>query len=230
MATTFLPASDPDRVIWLNNFKTKISTYATTLGFTAAEVTAIQNDAGYYQYIVQMLDNQKQMLHGLSAYRSNLRSSGMQQALAALPVAPAQANPPAAVNSGIFNRITTIVMRIKRHPSYTSSIGQDLAIVTPTVVFDPATVQPALTVRLNAGRPYLRWNKGESDGANIYVDRNNGSGFTLLAKTFKHEFLDITSLPEGAISANWSYKVKYLIGDDEVGVYSDIVPIVTIRM
>ena len=54
----YIPNSDSDRSVWLNNFSTKINTYATLVGITAAEVTAIQKDAAMYVYIINMaLDN-----------------------------------------------------------------------------------------------------------------------------------------------------------------------------
>ena len=65
MSTTisYIPSSDSDRSVWLNNFTTKINTYATLVGITPAEVTGIQKDTAMYTYIVNMLEVYKQTLN-----------------------------------------------------------------------------------------------------------------------------------------------------------------------
>jgi len=45
---SYLPNSDSEKVIWLNNFSIKIKTYATQVGITAGEVTSIKNDAAFF--------------------------------------------------------------------------------------------------------------------------------------------------------------------------------------
>ena len=39
------PRTDPELVIWLNNFANVFETHAETLGFATADVTALRNDA-----------------------------------------------------------------------------------------------------------------------------------------------------------------------------------------
>jgi hypothetical protein len=63
---SFIPNSDSDRSVWLNNFSTKINTYATLVGLTAAEVTAIQKDAAMYIYIINMLETYKQTVNNIT--------------------------------------------------------------------------------------------------------------------------------------------------------------------
>ena len=48
----YLPASDADRVIWLNNFAAKFAPVAVPLGFVAADVTAVTNDAVMFAYLI----------------------------------------------------------------------------------------------------------------------------------------------------------------------------------
>ena len=227
---SYLPVSDADRVIWLNNFKVKIAVYAATLGFTAAEITAIVNDAAFYQYVVGQLELYRQTMQALSAYKNQLRSSALQMALSAMPSVSVPATVPVAVPSGIFNRIVTIGLRIRRHPNYTTAIGQDLGIIAPVVPFNPAAMQPELTVGLDAGRPKLKWKKGDADGVQIYVDRGDGNGFVPLDKSFRNVYIDGAEVPANQFGATWSYKLRYLIGDDEVGVESLVVSVNVIRI
>src|ERR1700741_3459973 len=140
--TKYLPASDADRVIWLNNFSVKIGTYAASVGITSAEVTAIQKDSAMYQYVMNMLEVYKQTVNNLVGYKNLLKHAVGQQHLGVLPALPALATAPATVAEGVFDRIGSYVKRIKAAAGYTDNIGHDLGIVAPVSVFDPNSLQP----------------------------------------------------------------------------------------
>ena len=142
---------------------------------------------------------------------------------------PSIGTPPSAVSSGIFNRLVLLVIRIKQSVAYTAAMGQDLGVIPPVQNFDPNAMQPALTLRLEAGFPLLEWKKGESDGVHLYVDRRDGNGFVLLVRTVKTAYIDTQPLPPNTFTASWDYKVRYLIGDDEVGAFSSVLSINVLR-
>lgn len=230
MSVSYLPDSDADRVSWLLNFKTKLQGYAATFGLTAAEVTSVQNDYAYYAYEVQLHEFARQLSKAVGEHKRLARSSATQQAMPAFPAMPALGTAPAAVNSGIFNRIAKLVQRLKYHLSYTDAIGRDLGIVASVPVFNPNAMQPDLSIRLNAGRPHLKWKKGDSDFIKLFVDRHDNRGFVLLAQVFRNEYIDIAELPEGVFGATWDYKGRYMIGDDEVGQFSQVISINVMRV
>src|ERR1700758_2754052 len=113
MATTYLPNTDADRVVWLNNFATKISGYATTLGISAADVTSVQHDNTMYAYVINFLEILKQTQQNLTAHKNMLNHLPSVQQLGALPALPPSPASPAAVAGGVFDRIRQIVQRIK---------------------------------------------------------------------------------------------------------------------
>ena len=84
-----------------------------------------------------------------------LKHASGQQHLGVVPAIPATGTVPDAVMEGVFDRVSKLVQRIKASTSYTDNMGQDLGIVAPVSVIDPATMQPVLTVKLDAGRPHL---------------------------------------------------------------------------
>lgn len=223
MATSYLPQADADRVTWLNNFKTKLTTYGASLGFTAAEITAVQNDANMYQYVIGLKEGCRQAVLSLSALSHSLSSSGTQTSMGSMPVIPVAGNPPASVNNGVFNRIAVIVKRIKAHASYTPTLGQEFNIVVSSSTVDPATMKPVLTVKVEDGVPRISWKKGKAHGLQIYVDRRDNNGFVPLAMRVSTVFIDTAPLPASANTATWDYKAKYIINDDEVGLFSDTV-------
>jgi hypothetical protein len=229
MNTTYLPVSDADRVLWLNNFSTRLGQYRVALGFTQADVNSVIADADMFAYTVQMLEAARQYTQALSSLRRQLRSSPQQIAMPAMPALPNIGNVPAAVNSGIFNRLSILVNTIKQHSAYTPTMGTDLGIVAPVVTFNPSAMTPDLSIRLEAGFPLLKWKKGDSDGVNIYVDRHDNLGFVLLRSTVRNTFLDTAPLAPNTYTATWDYKLRYKIGDDEVGNFSPIISINVLR-
>lgn len=229
MNATFLPASDVDRVLWLNNFSTILPQYTSALGLNNTDILTTQRDANYFSFVVQLQSDARQYFQAMSQYKNGIRSNSIQNSGGPLPQLPSQGTPPTAVLSGVFNRIATLVLRIKRAPGYTPSIGQALGIIAPESTFNPNDAAPELSVRIDAGHPLLRWKKGEFDGVVIYVDRRDGNGFVQLAHTVKTSYLDVTVLPANTFSVTWDYKARYFIGDDEVGQFSMIISLNVIR-
>ena len=112
------------------------------------------------------------------------------------------------------------------HTAYTDAIGRDLGIIGAEIDFDIETLKPEIRVVFDAGKPVIKWKKGpHADGLNIYVDREDGKGFVLLATDMRPDYIDETPLPEGATSVRWTYKAVYVINDKETGQFSDQVVI-----
>lgn len=227
---SYLPTADSDRVIWLNNFSTKIGTYATSVGVTSAEVTQIQKDASMFQYIMNLVEIYKQTLNNLVSYKSLLKRPIGQQHLGAIPSLPTLAAPPAAVSEGVLTRIAAIVKRIKASANYTENMGQDLGIIAPIQSIDLSTLQPDLTVKLDAGRPHIKSSKGIADALDLYVDRNDGAGFILIGRLIKPDYIDTANLPAGTLLAEWDYKAMFVIGNDNVGLMSPIVSVIVKKL
>ncbi len=221
----FLPGADADRVIWLNNFSAKIATYAALVGITAAEITSIHNDAAMFQYIMTIQEIYKQNLQNLTGYKSLLKHAIAQQHLGAIPVLPALPTTPTLVSEGVFDRISAYAKRIKASVNYTTNMGQDLGIIAPVVTFDPANLQPVLSVKLDATRPHIKWLKDVTDALDLYADHNDGAGFVLLGRLLRNEYIDVTNLAANKVVDEWHYKAIYVIADQQVGQYSTVVDI-----
>lgn len=224
--SSFIPTSDSDKVVWLNNFATKLGTYAANVGVTAAEVTATQKDASLYQYIINLLEVYRQTLKNLTGYKTQVKHAIDQQHISAtIPSLPTLATPPPSVPEGVFDRAGKLAVRIKASPNYTDNIGSDLGIVTTVTSLNKTNMQPFIKINLDAGRPHLKWTKGESDAMDLYVDRNDGNGFTLLTRPLRNEYIDVTALASTKVIDEWHYKGIYVIGNDQVGMFSAVTSI-----
>lgn len=231
MATSrFIPSGDSDKVVWLNNFTTKMSLYATPLGVSSAELTALQKDNAYFSYIISMMEVYRQNLLNLSSYKNMLKHAVGQQHIGALPALPALATAPPAVSEGIFDRVSKLVVRIKASLSYTDAIGSDLGVIAPSENIDISTLQPDLKIVLEVGKPHLKWKKGISDALDLYVDRNDGAGFVLAGRLTRNEYLDVTPLSGTKVFDEWKYKGIYVIADTQVGLFSKVTSVDVKRM
>jgi hypothetical protein len=217
----FLPADEPGKLKWLNNFAAKLPTYAASVGVTAAEATQTTADAAYFTFVVGAHNQHTKTTRDWTAYKTALRSG---TALGAMPTTPALGVPPPAVPAGIFSRVSAIAARIKKHPAYTEAIGQDLGIIGAEQVVDPTTVKPVLELTLQAGHPNVGWSKSGMDGIEIWVDRDTGT-FAFLTIDTVPDYLDTAALPAAGASAVWKYKAIYRLNDEQVGQWSDVATI-----
>ena len=220
---SYIPSSDADKGLWLNNFNVKLPVHATILGITPAELTSVQHDNAMFQYVISIMEVYRQYLSNLTGYKNMLKHAVAQQHIGTMPVLPTLAAAPTNVPEGVFDRIGKLVMRIKSSTGYTDNIGSDLGIIAPTTsTVDVDGMQPDISIKLDVGRPHLKWVKGHSDALDLYVDRNDGTGFNLLGRLLKTEYIDVTNLDATKIFDEWKYKGIYVISDTQVGLYSKV--------
>jgi hypothetical protein len=217
----FLPADEPGKLKWLNNFAAKLPTYAATVGVTAAEVTQTTADDAYFAFVVGAQNQHAKTTRDWTAYKNALRSG---TTVGAMPTTPALGVPPTAVPAGIFSRVSALAARIKKHPAYTEAIGQDLGIIGAEQSVDLTTVKPILNLTLQAGHPNVGWTKSGMDGIEIQVDRGTGT-FAFLTIDTVPDYLDTATLPAAGASAVWKYKAIYRLNDEQVGQWSDVATI-----
>lgn len=221
----FIPLGDNDKVVWLNNFTTKLATNATLLGFTPAEITALQKDNAYFSYLISTIELLRQNLLNFVGYKNLAKYAKKDQHNGALPVVPSLGTPPPAVAEGIFDRAAKLAGRAKLSLNYTEAIGADLGIISPTSTVDVAALQPELKIKVDVGKPHVRWIKGYSDALDLYVDRDDTLGFVLVGRFTRNEYLDITPLAPGKVFDEWKYKGIFVIADTQVGLFSNVISV-----
>jgi hypothetical protein len=222
----FIPSGDSDKVVWLNNFTTKMGLYSTQLGLTAAELSSLQKDNAYFTYLISMMEMYRQNLLNLSTYKNMLKHAVGQQHIGALPALPNMGTAPPSVPEGVFDRVSKLVTRVKASLNYTDGIGNDLGIIAPTQTIDLTTLQPVLKLNIDGDRPHIKCSKGYADAIDLYVDRKDGAGFVLIGRLTKTDYIDVVDLPANTVLAEWDYKARYVIANNVVGVMSAIASIV----
>ena len=91
-------------------------------------------------------------------------------------------------------------------------------------------MKPVLKGVLDANRPRVCWKKGPFiDSINIYVDRQLNDNYEYLANDSEPDYIDTFPMPEGVNTVAWRYKAISVIGDEQVGEFSDPITITVTR-
>lgn len=198
MATTvnydYLPSEEGPRAAWLNNFAARLVDYAATLGVDSADVNYTSAAAESYNYVVFTLSD---ALHNLSkaftSFKEHLAGDRTPDPLSypilTLPQPPMV---PVGVDlkSGLFVWINELVLKIRKSPNYTDTIGLDLGIMPlpkPVVVMKGRIVKleafpgseveisfvrkGAKLVIIESRREYTEWQVLDKVAASNYRDR-----------------------------------------------------------
>ena len=78
-------------------------------------------------------------------------------------------------------------------------------------------------VNIDASRQHIKCNKGYVDAIDLFVDRNDSTGFVLIGRILKLDYIDVVSLPTNMILAESHYKVMYVIGNNNLDLISSVV-------
>jgi hypothetical protein len=218
----YMPTTDAGRVLWFNNFSLKFGTYATSLGFSAAEVTAVNNDAAMLAFLVLLAEIYTNAKKQRVDYKNLIKDGPIGTPGGPVPVAPVTGAVPTVVAPGILPRMALLVQRIKTSPAYTDAIGQDLGIVATSVVaLDTINEKPVIKLVKKGIQVEVQWTKGKADGVRIEVDRGTGTWQFLAVDTVPH-YTDTAPI---TAAATWQYRAMYLVNDEMVGQWSDVASI-----
>ena len=189
----FIPRADGYKKTWAANLQSKIGGQAAAIGLVAADVNSITSSCSD---IVSQVDTAAQA----------------QQA-----AKQATATKIGHVKADETN-IRTYVKRIKANAGYNSAIGQALGIIGEDHEVDEANSKPALTLHKDPHGWRIEFNlQGHFDGVNIYKKLAAAADFTFLARDTSSPYIDNAAVDNGT-----QYYAYYVMGDDEVGLISDL--------
>ncbi|MBV8855834.1 MAG: hypothetical protein JOZ02_02635 [Acidobacteria bacterium] len=223
-----LPRTDPELVLWLNNFAAAFATHAAALGFTTAEVDSVNAANAMVSFLVgDFLPTYKSALKAGTTYKDRVISGPVGPPATPPPPAPTTATPPAAVPPGILARLRTLVQRIQLSPAYTEEIGLALGI-TGTGDGGPSapdsSPKPTLKARSNGpGVVQLDFSKEKFDGVFVESRRPGEDGWQSLGIDNYSPFIDDRPPLEAGKPERREYRVRYLLRDQATGEWSDIV-------
>lgn len=225
----YIPAADAEKATWLQNVAVKLPVYQAILNLSEDDLVQVSKDSEMFAYSLNVLNILKQTQQNATAFKNLLKHESGGHTLGTSPAMPVLPAAPPPVPAGIFDRARSLMQRIKNSAGYTEAIGQDLDIISSVSAMDLNTISPALKGVLDVGRPHLKWQKGVADAIDLYADHNDGTGFHLIGRFMRTEYLDITPIPAGKAAEEYKYKAVYVIGDAQVGVMSQVFSMMALR-
>jgi len=193
----FIPRQDGPFLAKHDQMKAGLATYGTVLGFTAGEITAFttQNTACHTNFTAA--DAAK----AASEAATNTKN---------LTRVPAEA------------LMRSIAQRAKHSPAYDPAKGAALGIIGPEDSTDLHAIVPELKGRdKSAGHVEIQFAKSTADGVNIYSKRGTEAGFTFLARDTQSPYIDTRPLLDPTKPEVRTYKMKYVVADEEVSDFSE---------
>jgi hypothetical protein len=223
----FVENDDQAFATQLNDFAFGLTpTYGGLLGFSAGEITAAENDAALFAYLVARQSEVQAYSQDFTGYKNLARyGNGTEVLPATIPVIAAFPAAPTVTAANIEDRFRKRAAKAKSSPNYTTNIGETLRIVAPEETFDPLTGKPTFKVFMDSGSPLLKWVKGKFQGVEIWADHNDGRGWQKQERDFKSPWVDHFALPAAGQSAAWKYKMIYVLNDETTGLWSDEVTV-----
>jgi hypothetical protein len=106
--------------------------------------------------------------------------------------------------------------------AHTTALGESLGIEGPEDTTDLSNAQPTLEGRSQGGGLVeISFNKSTSEGVNLCSQREGEALFSFLARDTASPYLDNRPLLVADKPEVRQYRAKYVVGDQEVGNYSD---------
>jgi len=125
--------------------------------------------------------------------------------------------------AAVEGRERAIIRRLKSASGYTDPIGQALKIVGSEDSTDMTTAKVDLTAAILAHGTELGFTKLKSDGVNLYTKRDGDADFEFLAHDTVSPYVDNRPLLVPGKPEVRYYKAIYVVNDEEVGYFSDVV-------
>ena len=201
MARKYLPRNDADLLIWLQNLRDQVGTYATAVGLDAATKKSV-------------IDQAAQLIGSIEAD---------EKAYVAYRAAVAQT---AALKASVLTSLVATLDHVDTAPGCTDAIRTALRLVGPQSQEAAASeYKVPISVEALPGRVVLRWRKGSLDGVNVYGQRGTETQWLLLGRDNRSPYDDLRPLEKPGVAEQRRYRVIGVISDQEVTPVSDTVSV-----
>lgn len=223
-----VPVADGEVVTWIVHLASKIDVHAPVLAITQEDIKTLKADAAVVEWISKALPAIRASAQQFTSFKDDLFDGQAGAAALVIPILAALPAAPPSVLAGVISRTRALVQRIKKSPGYTEAVGKDLGIIgaveTPETAPKPtfkAVVQPNFGVRLD-------WVKGKLSGVTIQGKRAGDADWVTLGRDNYSPYVDERAPATPGVSEARQYRMRYLLRDDEVGEWSDVVSVVAV--
>lgn len=222
----YLPRGLQALAAWFANFNLQFAAFAATLGFDAAQVTAVQNDNNMVQYLAEADTAFKANIDGFRGFRDETLYGDVDGQTATLP-APNLPAAPAAVSIGIIERLINLVDKIKVSDNYTGEIGNQLGIIPPELERRAEEIPIIKAEAVPDSKISVRFTRSHTDGVAIETKFANGENWNKHGNFGKSPAVLDIERNAGNSPQVVQVRARFLDGNSAVGNYSPIIEVIT---
>lgn len=213
-----------------SHFTVKLPTYAGTFGLAAGEVTANDDDYAWAQWAQDVVAEFDAEAKGRVSFRNKFLEGPTEVTAQAVPTFNLDVEYPAPGGAppldGALGRWRVLVDRIKSHPAYTATIGEDLGIAAPEP--PPQLMKPSIRCEQQTGGPVsLRIKRDGHDSIMVYCRRGAEAAATLLGTYTSSRIEDTRANLVAGQPELREYTAQYRDKDVLVGDVSDVCRLAT---
>lgn len=212
---SYYPTRNGDQIVWLRNFRNKISSYQAPLAYSAADIAGVVADADRCIYLLDTVQGAAQSFAQAVTAHIDLVLNGPETPN---PVAPPDFNlpaappPPANVPPGALKRIFAFIANLKTRDAYTGDIGADLQIIPTATPVDPNAIPPA-DAEARSGEVVVTFKKMGHTGVWIEGQAGSETDWSFLAIDTTNPYNDTRPLKVGGAPEKRRYRLCFWDGD-----------------
>lgn len=226
MQPHYVPTSLQELAAWMDNLAVQFVNVANSLGFVAADVTALQNDNQDVQFCASATVELEAFIKAFRQYRKNVMFGSIGEPTPAYPPNPGS-GPPIGVPTGIMERVDRLVTRIKVSPAYTPEIGALLGII-PVSPVKPANPQPVLKVEALPGSLVeVKFVRGQMDGVVLEMKLDNAETWSDAGRFYSSPAELVIPHNTENLPRAVRVRARYVEKNTAVGQYSSVVSTAT---
>ena len=220
----WFPTNLTQRTSWFGNFAAKFADIGLDLGFTQADIDAVNADNAVLQFLAATLRQTENYLKAVQAFQKVVTLGDRDNKVHDFPVFEPP-NPPANIPTGIFERLERLVRRIRVASNYSESIGAALGII-PRVIRRTdlgETIPKIKTSPAAKGHGFVvRTTRGVFSGFAVQIRRNLSDAWEP-SGMFVRSPAEVSVTPrDPRLPEMIDVRIRMLKGNDPVGQYSDI--------
>ena len=224
----WFPSGLQVRAAWFQNFSTQFSAIAVSLGFTAADATAVDKDNQIMQFLADTMVQLEAYKKGIVQFNRVMTEGDIGDPTPDFPANPAFALP-VVQPTGIFERLNNLVERIRVAPNYTPETGALLGIIpTTSESIAPGDVKPLSQVfAAQTGYEFsvVAENREKADSWNVEI-RRAGQEKWETVKTATGKSVNVVITPTTPDKPEQlQVRVQLRKNNQNYGQPSDIVPV-----
>jgi len=213
----------------MQNFASVFSHFALLLGFTEDDIATVNADAAALKWLAQNQMDTESFRRAAADYRLHATTGKSISNLGNFPIAP-NTTPPAKISPGIYERLDRYVRRIRLAKNYSEAIGAQLNIIpTKPAALDLAEARPKGRLSALPGNiVQVSFVRKSATGVAIDIKLDKDKDWKNMGNFAKSPASLQIERGHEDLPRYVQVRLRYLVGNNAVGVYSDIDTIATI--